>query len=111
MRPEVRGLDIAMGVRRNFFRGGKVDILLYLFLFFGNPTQIDVYKKENVQCCGNSCSVFIVRKLCTEQMFLLMSMGILRLSLQSSKLITNLMNFYNSVKCSENTNRLHIYLK
>jgi len=38
-------------------------------------------------------SAFLVRNLYTEQMFVLVSMDILRLIWQSSKSITNFMNF------------------
>jgi len=44
-----------MGVRRNFSRGGQSRHFAYLFLVVGDVTQIDVDKKENVQCYGNSC--------------------------------------------------------
>jgi len=67
-----------MGVRRNFSRGGQSRHFAYLFLVVGDATQIDPYKKENVQCYGNSCirCFFLVRKLYIEQMFLLVSMDI-----------------------------------
>jgi len=44
-----------MGVRRNFSRGGAKSTFSYLFQVVGDATQMDVYKKENVQCYGNSC--------------------------------------------------------
>jgi len=72
---------VSTGVSRHFFQReeGEVDIL---FLVVGDATQIDVYKKENVQCYGNSCiqCFLLVRKLYIEQMFVLVSMDILRLS-------------------------------
>ena len=69
------------GRRQKFFQReeGEVDIL---FLVVGDATQIDVHKKENVQCYGKSCiqCFLLVRKLHIEQMFVLVSMDILRLS-------------------------------
>ena len=69
------------GRRQTFFQReeGDVDIL---FLVVGQATRIDVYKKENVKCYGNSCMqcFLLVRKLYIEQMFVLVSMDILRLS-------------------------------
>jgi len=57
-----------MGVRRNFSReGGQSRHFAYLFQVVGDATQMDVYKKENVQRYGNSCmQCFFVRKLYTE---------------------------------------------
>jgi len=46
---------VVMGVRRNFSRGGQSRHFAYLFLVVGDVTQMDVSKKENVQCYGNSC--------------------------------------------------------
>jgi len=46
-----------MGVCRNFSRRGQIDILLiYIFRVVGDATQMDVglYKKDNVECYGNS---------------------------------------------------------
>jgi len=44
-----------MGVRRNFPRGGQSRHFAYLVVVVDDATQIYVYKKENVQCYGNSC--------------------------------------------------------
>jgi len=35
----------AMGVRRNFSKGGKSRHFAYLFQFVGDATQMDVHKK------------------------------------------------------------------
>jgi len=69
-----------MGVRRNFPRGGKADILL-IFLWLLTMQRNFMYtKKDNVQYYGNvAYSAFLVRKLYTEQMFVLVSMHILRM--------------------------------
>jgi len=47
-----------MGVRRNFSRGGQSRHFAYVFVVVDDATQIDVYKRENVQCYGNSCIQF-----------------------------------------------------
>jgi len=71
----------AMGVRRNFSRGGKVDILLIFFWLLTMQRKLMYTKKENVQCYANSCiQCFLVRIFYTEQMFVLVSMDTLRLS-------------------------------
>ena len=44
-----------MGVRRNFSKGEQSRHFAYLFQVVGDATQMDVYKKENVQRYGNSC--------------------------------------------------------
>jgi len=62
-----------MGVRRNFSGGGKVDIFLSM--------QCKWTYTKNVQCYGNSCiHGFPCKKLYAEQMFVLVSMDVLRLS-------------------------------
>jgi len=46
------------GRPQKFFQGGQSRHFAYLFLVVDDATQIDVYKKENVQyvhCYGNSC--------------------------------------------------------
>jgi len=44
------------GRPQKFFQGeGKSQHFAYLFQVVGDATQIDVYKKENVQCYRNSC--------------------------------------------------------
>jgi len=42
-----------MGIRGNFSRG-KSRHFAYVFQFDGDATQMDVHKKENVRCHGNS---------------------------------------------------------
>ena len=44
-----------MGVRRNFSRGGQSRHFTCLFQVVGDAAQMDVHKKENVQCYGISC--------------------------------------------------------
>jgi len=44
-----------MGVRRNFSRGGQSRHFAYVIVVVDDAAQIDLYKKENVQCYGNSC--------------------------------------------------------
>ena len=68
-----------MGVRRNFSRWGQSRHFAYLFVVVGGATQIDVYKEENVTAMV-AYSAFLVRKRYSEQMFVLVSMDILRLS-------------------------------
>jgi len=43
-----------MGVRRNFSRGSKANILL-IFLWLLTMQRKPTYTKNNVQCYGNSC--------------------------------------------------------
>jgi len=43
------------GRPQKFFQGGQSRHFAYLFLVVGDATQIDVDKKENIQCYGNSC--------------------------------------------------------
>jgi len=61
--------------------GGKSRHFAYLFQIVGDATQMDVHKKKMSSVTATVAnSVFLVRKLYTEQMFVLMSMDILRLS-------------------------------
>jgi len=69
------------GVRRNFSKGGKDNIFLIFFWLLRmqlKPTHTK--KKMSSVTATVAYSVFLVRKLDTEQMFVLVSMGILRLS-------------------------------
>jgi len=50
-----RGSPEPMGIRRNYSRGGKVDILLIFFWLLTMQRKLTYTKKENVQCYGNSC--------------------------------------------------------
>jgi len=103
------GLGLDHGRPQKFSRGGKVDILFIFFWLLAMQRKLTYTKKKMSNVTATvAYSIFLVRKLCTEQMFVLVSMAILRLSWQSSKWITNFMNFYNSVKSNENTNKLHI---
>ena len=38
-----------------FSRGGQCRYFAYFFQVVGDATQMDVYKKENIQCYGNTC--------------------------------------------------------
>ena len=64
-----------------FPRGGQSRHFAYLFQIVGNATQMDVHKKKMSTVTSTvACSVFPLRKLYTEQMFVLVSIDILRLS-------------------------------
>jgi len=66
--------------------GGQSRYFPYVFLVVVDATQLTYTKKKMSNVTATVAhSVFIVGKLCTEQMFVLVSMGILRLSYQSSK--------------------------
>jgi len=72
-----------MGVRRNFSRGGrKVDIFLIFFRFWRcNTNGCRLYQKKMFGVTVTvAYSDFLVRKLYSEQMFVLVSMDFLRLS-------------------------------
>ena len=43
------------GRPQKFSRGGGIRRFAYLFQVVGDATQMDVHKKENVKCYGNSC--------------------------------------------------------
>jgi len=59
-----------MGVPRNFSRGGQRRHFAYLFVAVDDATQIDEYKKKMSSVTATvAYSVFLVRKLYTEQMF------------------------------------------
>jgi len=64
-----------MGVRRNFSMGGKVDILLIFLWLLTMQRKLTNTKKK----CPVANTALLVRKLYTEQMFVLVSMDILRL--------------------------------
>ena len=74
------------GRPQKIFQGGKVAILLIFFRLLAMQRKWTYRKKKmsNVTTTVAN-SVFLVRKLYTEQMFILVSMDILRLSWQSSK--------------------------
>jgi len=71
-----------MGVRRSFSRGGgKVDILLIFFRLLVMQRKWAYTRKKMFNVTATvTCSVFLVRKLYSEQMFVLVSMDFLRLS-------------------------------
>ena len=65
---------------QKFFQGGQSRHFAYLSQVVGDATQTDVYKKENVQCYGNSCiQCFPYKKSYSEQMFVSVSMDFFRL--------------------------------
>jgi len=67
-----------MGVRRNFSRGGKVDILL---IFFHLQRKWTYTKKKMFNVTATvAYSDLLVRKPYSEQMFLLVSMDFLTVS-------------------------------
>jgi len=70
-----------MGVRRNFSRGDKVDILLIFFWLLTMQHKLTYTKKKmsnmSIVTATVAYSAFLVRKLYTEQMFVLVSMDIL----------------------------------
>jgi len=75
-----------MGVRRNFSRGGEVDILLIFFWLLAMQRKLTYTTKKMSNVTATvAYSVFLVRELYTEQMLVSVSMDILRLSWQSSK--------------------------
>jgi len=72
------------GRPQKFFLGGQSRHFAYVFVVVDDATQIDVYtytkeKMSNVTATV-AYSSFLVRKLYTEQMFVLVSMEIVRLS-------------------------------
>jgi len=68
------------------YPGGKVDILLIFFWLLTMQRKLTYTKKKMSNVTTTvAYSALLVRKLYTEQMFVLVSMGILRLSWQSSK--------------------------
>jgi len=70
-----------MGIRRNISRGfSQSRHFAYLFLVVDDATQIDAYKKMSNVTATVAYSAFLGRKFYTEQMFVLVSMDILRLS-------------------------------
>jgi len=70
-----------MGVRRNFSGEGKVDNLLIFLWLLATQRKLTYTKKKMSDVTATLAhSVFPVRKLYTEQMFVLVSMDILRLS-------------------------------
>jgi len=72
---------VGMGVRRNFSRGGKDDILLMLLWLLMMQRKLTYTKKKmSIVTATVAYSAFLVRKLYIEQMFVLVSMDILRLS-------------------------------
>jgi len=77
----------AMGVRRNFSKGGgKVDILLIISgCWRCNANRCIQKKKMSNVMATVAYSVFLARNLYTEQMFVLVSTDILRLGYHSSK--------------------------
>jgi len=72
---------LTTGVRRSFSRGGKVDILLIFFRLLAMQQKWTHTKKKMLNVTtAVAYSVFFEGKLyTTEQMFVLVSMGILRL--------------------------------
>ena len=70
-----------MGVRRKISRRGKVDILLIFFRLLAIHRKWTNTKKKMFSVTAAVVySVFFVRKRYTEQMFVVVSMDILRLS-------------------------------
>jgi len=72
-----------MGVRRNFSTGGgcKVDILLIFFRLLALQRKWAYTKKKMFNVTATvAYSVFLVRKLYIEQMFILVIMDFFRLS-------------------------------
>ena len=70
-----------MGVRINFSRGGNVEILLDFLRLLAMQRKWTYTKRKMFNVTATvAYSVFFVRKLYTEQMFVLVSMDILRLS-------------------------------
>jgi len=70
-----------MGVRRKISRRGKVDILLIFFRLLAIRRKWTYTKKKMFSVTAAVVySVFFVRKRYTEQMFVVVSMDILRLS-------------------------------
>ena len=78
-KPILLVLVLSMGVRRNFSRGGAKSNFAYLFQIVGDATDVHKNKMSNVTATLAN-SVFPVRKLYTEQIFVLVSVDILRLS-------------------------------
>jgi len=75
-----------MGFRRKFSRGGKVAILLIFFRLLAMQRKWTYTKEKMFNVTATvAYSVFLVRKLYSEQMLILVSIDILRLSWQSSK--------------------------
>jgi len=58
-----------MGVRRNFSRGGQSRHFVSLFQCVSDATQMDVHKKMSNVTATAAYSVFLVRKLYSDQMF------------------------------------------
>ena len=70
-----------MGVHRNVSREGKFDILLIFFWLLAMQRKLTYTKKKMSNVTATvAYSVFLVRKLYIEQMFVLVSMEILRLN-------------------------------
>jgi len=70
-----------MGVRRNVSRRGKFDILLIFFWLLAMQRKLTYTKKKMSNVTATvAYSVSLVRKLYIEQMFVLVSMDILRLN-------------------------------
>jgi len=70
-----------MGVRRNFSRGAKVDILLIFFRLLAMQRKWTYTKKKMFDVAVTvAYSDFFVRNLYSEQMLVLVSMDFLRLS-------------------------------
>ena len=90
---------VHMDVRRKISRRGKVDILLIFFRLLAIHRKWTYTKKKMFNVTAAVVySVFYVRKLYTEQMFVVVSMDMLRLSKQSSEWNINFVNFWNKCK-------------
>jgi len=97
------------GRPQNFSQGGEADILLIFFRLLAMQRKWTYTKRKCPmlrQTVANS--VFPGRKLYTEQMFVLVSMNILRLSWQSSRWNrpTICVNIESKCKIYENTNKV-----
>jgi len=80
-------LQCTHGRPQEFFQwGGKVDILL-IFLWLLTMQRKFMYTKKTMSnvTATVAYSAFLVRKVYTEQLFVLVNMDILRLIYQSSK--------------------------
>jgi len=65
------------GRPQKFFQGGKVEILLIFFWLLAMQRKLTHTKKKMFSVTATvACSVFLVRKVCIEQMFVLVIMDI-----------------------------------
>jgi len=72
-------IGVEHGRPQKFFQGGAKSNFAYLFQIVGDATDVHKNKMSNVTATLAN-SVFPVRKLYTEQIFVLVSVDILRLS-------------------------------